>query len=97
MGTFRTKDYSFQRIVPLFKDVDENMLDVEQAKRMIKELWDYIYEGMQRTSESLGGRNEERTGEYVSDRNQPISKYGVFGNILSSTETRREFRAGMER
>lgn len=46
MGTFRTKDYPLQRIVPLFEDVDENMLDVEQAKRMIKELWDYIYAEM---------------------------------------------------
>lgn len=53
MGTFRTKDYPFQRIVPLFEDVDENMLDVEQAKRMIEGLWNYIYEEMQRTSEKM--------------------------------------------
>lgn len=53
MGTFRTKDYPFQRIVSLFEDVDENMLDVEQAKRMMEGLWNYIYEEMQRTSEKM--------------------------------------------
>lgn len=39
----KPEDYPFQRIVPLFEDVDENMLNVEQAKRMLEELRDYIY------------------------------------------------------
>ena len=43
----KPEDYPFQRIVPLFEDVDENMLDVEQAKRMIEELRDYIYKEIQ--------------------------------------------------
>lgn len=42
----KPEDYPFQRIVPLFEDVDENMLDVEQAKRMLEELRDYIYAEM---------------------------------------------------
>lgn len=34
--------YSFQRIVPLFEEVSEYMLDIEKAKKMLKELKGYI-------------------------------------------------------
>ena len=39
----KPEDYPFQRIIPLFEDVDENMLDAGRAKRMLEELRDFIY------------------------------------------------------
>lgn len=43
----KQEDCPFQRIIPLFEDVDENMLDAGRAKRMLKELRDSIYAEIQ--------------------------------------------------
>ncbi len=43
----KPEDCPFQRIIPLFEDVDENMLDAGRAKRMLKELRDSIYAEIQ--------------------------------------------------
>lgn len=40
------ENYPFQKIVPLFEDVDENMLDVEKAKKMLDDLKLYIDKDM---------------------------------------------------
>lgn len=37
-----SEDYSFQRVIPLFEEVEETMLDVEKAERMLDELKAYI-------------------------------------------------------
>lgn len=36
------ENYPFQRVVPLFEEVNENMLDVKKAKEMLKDLKDFI-------------------------------------------------------
>ena len=37
------EEYPFQIIVPLFENVDENMLDLDKAREMVIELNNYIY------------------------------------------------------
>lgn len=36
------EDYSFQRVIPLFEEADENLLDMKSAERMLDELKAYI-------------------------------------------------------
>ena len=43
----KPEDYPFQRLVPLFEDADERMLDVVMAEKMLEELRDYIYKEME--------------------------------------------------
>ncbi|MEY8428670.1 hypothetical protein AALA00_13325 [Lachnospiraceae bacterium 46-15] len=44
----KPEDYPFQRIVPLFEDVDEKTLDVARAEKMLKGLREHIYKEMGR-------------------------------------------------
>ena len=41
-----TEKYPFQKIIPIFENVDEKMLDFSQAEEMLEELRDYIYAEM---------------------------------------------------
>lgn len=41
-----TEKYPFQKIIPIFENVDEKMLDFSQAEKMLEELRDYIYAEM---------------------------------------------------
>lgn len=54
------EDYPFQRVVPLFENVDENMLDVKMAEGMIKELKEYIDNDVKREMPMKKMRNERR-------------------------------------
>jgi len=44
------EDYPFQRVLSLFEKVDENMLDVEKAKKMLNELKEYIDNDLKKLS-----------------------------------------------
>lgn len=47
----RQEDYSFQKIIPLFENMDENILDAEKAKRMLDELKAYIDNDLKRITQ----------------------------------------------
>lgn len=45
--------YPFQRIVPLFEDANERMLDVAMAEKMLEELRDYVYREIEKAKGKL--------------------------------------------